>query len=78
MGMQTGENEQAMRKILDMTRFIGMTILILHFYHFCYTVFVDWGLQGEFSDRLMRQVNESGLFTGFLKSKLFALGFILL
>ena len=30
--MQTGENEQALRKILDMTRLISITFLVLHFY----------------------------------------------
>ncbi len=37
--MQTGENEQALRKILDMTRLISIAILVLHFYYYCYTAF---------------------------------------
>ena len=39
MAMQTGENEQALRKILDMTRLISIAILVLHFYYYCYTAF---------------------------------------
>ena len=33
MAVQTGENEQAMRKILDMTRLISIVILVIHFYY---------------------------------------------
>ena len=36
MAMQTGENEQGLRKILDLTRMISITLLILHFYYYCY------------------------------------------
>jgi hypothetical protein len=43
MAMHTGENEQALRKILDMTRLISITILLIHFYYYCYSVFEIWG-----------------------------------
>ncbi|PZR24562.1 MAG: hypothetical protein DI535_22005, partial [Citrobacter freundii] len=33
MAVQTGENEQALRKILDMTRLISIVILVIHFYY---------------------------------------------
>jgi hypothetical protein len=42
MGMQTGENEQAMRKILDMTRLISIVILVIQFYYYCYEAWVQW------------------------------------
>lgn len=32
----TGENDQAMRKILDMTRLISIAVLVIHFYKECY------------------------------------------
>ncbi len=32
MAMHTGENEQGLRKILDMTRLISIALLIFHFY----------------------------------------------
>jgi len=31
MAMQTGENEQAMRKILDMARLISIVIYVIYF-----------------------------------------------
>lgn len=37
--MQTGENEQALRKIIDFTRLLSIGLLVLHFYIFCHPVF---------------------------------------
>jgi len=76
--MQTGENEQAMRQILDMTRFIAITILVIHFYYYCYAAFSSWGVVSVFSDRILSNTQHSGLFSFFNKSKLIALGFLLI
>lgn len=76
--MQTGENEQALRKILDMTRLISIVILVLHFYYYCYAAFHQWGLASGFSDRLLENIHGTGLFNTFNKSKLIALGFLLI
>ena len=35
MAHQTGENEQALRKILDLTRLIGIVMLIVYLYVTC-------------------------------------------
>ncbi|NGF55548.1 type IV secretory system conjugative DNA transfer family protein [Parapedobacter sp. SGR-10] len=74
--MQTGENEQALRKILDMTRLIGIVILVIHFYYYCYGAFAAWGLVSEFSDRLLGNIRNTGMFSSFHRSKLIALGFL--
>lgn len=74
--MQTGENEQALRKILDMTRLISIAILVLHFYYYCYTAFEQWHLTVTLTDRLMGNIRNTGLFNNFQTSKLFALGFL--
>ncbi|UCS95758.1 YWFCY domain-containing protein [Echinicola marina] len=74
--MHTGENEQALRKILDMTRLISITILIIHFYYYCYSAFEVWGLSSTFSDRILGNIYKTGLFSNFHKSKLIALGFL--
>jgi len=76
MAMQTGENEQALRKILDMTRLIGIVILVIHFYYYCYGAFAAWGLVSEFSDRLLGNIRNTGMFSSFHRSKLIALGFL--
>lgn len=74
--MQTGENEQALRKILDMTRLISIATLVLHFYYYCYTAFMQWRLTTTITDRLMSNIQGTGLFNNFQTSKLFALGFL--
>jgi hypothetical protein len=74
--MHTGENEQALRKILDMTRLISIAILVLHFYYYCYAAFEKWHLTATLTDRLMSNIQGTGLFNNFRTSKLFALGFL--
>jgi hypothetical protein len=76
MVMQTGENEQALRKILDMTRLISIVILVIHFYYYCYAAFQDWGLSSALSDRILGNIYRTGLFGNFHKSKFIALGFL--
>ncbi|MNX78672.1 Type IV secretory system Conjugative DNA transfer [compost metagenome] len=78
MAMQTGENEQALRKILDMTRLISILLLGLHFYYYGYTAFKHWQFVSEFSDRIVGTIYKTGLFGSFYKSKLFALGFLII
>ncbi len=74
--LQTGENEQAMRGILDMTRLISLVILTLHFYYYCYEAFSLWGIVSELSDRLLVNIQNSGIFEEFHYSKLISLGFL--
>ncbi|HEX8331021.1 MAG TPA: conjugal transfer protein MobC [Segetibacter sp.] len=74
--MQTGENEQALRKILDMTRLISIAILVLHFYYYCYTAFELWQLTTTVTERLLRNVHNTGLFKNFHFSKLVTLAFL--
>lgn len=76
MAIQTGENEQALRKILDMTRLISIVILTIHFYYYCYGAFAEWGVVSEFSDRLLGNIRNTGMFQSFHHSKLIALGFL--
>jgi hypothetical protein len=74
--MQTGENDQAMRKILDMTRLISIAVLLLHFYVACYGAFAGWHWVSGMTDRLLANVVKTGLFSSLLKPKLLALGFL--
>src|ERR1700733_2082040 len=74
--MNTGENEQDLRKILDMTRLISIVILLLHFYYCCYQAFEAWELRSTLTDRLMGNIKRTGLFDRFVMAKLIALGFL--
>lgn len=74
--MSTGENEQGLRKIVDMTRLISIVILILHFYYYCYRTFAAWGFSAALMDRLMDNIILTGIFNHFISSKLIALAFL--
>ncbi|MFL9836200.1 YWFCY domain-containing protein [Flavobacterium sp. ST-75] len=74
--MNTGENEQALRKILDMTRLIGLLLLFLHFYYECYGFFSHCWLYSEFTNRILGNIQATGLYGWFHKPKLIALGFL--
>lgn len=74
--MNTGENEQALRKILDMTRLIGIILLGIHFYYYGYQVCRQIGLVSQFSDKILENIYKAGLFSFFHKSKLLALLFV--
>lgn len=76
--MNTGENEQALRKILDMTRLISIIILGIHFYYYGYAVFYELGIVSKFSDRILENIYKAGLFSFFHKSKLLALLFVII
>ncbi len=76
MAIHTGENEQALRKILDMTRLISIILLAIHFYYYCYAAFQEWHLVSKFSDTILGNIHNTGLFSNFHKSKLFTLGFL--
>lgn len=78
MSLQTSENQQALGKILDMTRFIAITLLAIHFYYYCYGAFRQWGLTIDFTDRLLLNIHRTGIFSSFIKSKLFALLFLVI
>ncbi len=78
MALQTGENENAMRKIVDMTRFMAITILVIHFYYYLYQAFVLWDFAPPFTARLLGNIRNTGLFNSFLYSKLIALGLLLI
>ena len=78
MAIQTGENEQGLRKIIDMTRMISIIVLLLHIYFYCYSAFKYWQLVSKISDRILADLLQAGLFTSFHKSKLIALGLLLL
>ncbi len=74
----TGENEQGLRKILDLTRFASIFILLLHFYYYCYKAFELWGIKSSITDRLMANITHTGLFSNEHTSKFIAIGLLLI
>ncbi|MGN6531212.1 MAG: conjugal transfer protein MobC, partial [Ginsengibacter sp.] len=76
--MNTGENEQGLRKSIDLTRLISLSILVIHCYYYCYRAFDYWQLTSIVSDRLLKNIAHTGLFRSFNNSKLIALGFLII
>lgn len=76
--MQTGEDTQGLRKIIDFTRLISLFILSIHFYISCYAAFQTWGFTTEMTNRIVLNIGKTGLFIGILKPKLAALLFLLI
>ena len=73
MSVKTGENEQGLKKIMDLTRAVAIIILLLHFYYHGYEVFQRFGWSTNQSDKLLLNIAKSGLFTPFYKAKVIAL-----
>lgn len=76
--MNTGENEQSLRAIIDLFRKGSIVLLVVHFYVFCYSAFQHWGLAPEIVRRILISLGETGVFKNLYISKLFALGLLLL
>jgi YWFCY protein/TraM recognition site of TraD and TraG len=76
--MVTGEDIHGMRKILHMTLWISVAVLLLHFYYFDYAAFRQWGLSSTLSDNILQVIGRTGLFNQVNTSKLIALAFLAL
>ncbi|MCH7414315.1 YWFCY domain-containing protein [Belliella sp. R4-6] len=76
--MGTGENEEALRKIIDLTRKVSFGILALHFYVYCYSSFEKWGFTHPISDRVLLNLQSTGIFNHILVTKIMALVLLLI
>jgi hypothetical protein len=72
----TGENDNDLRKILDLTRLLSVSLLLLHIYFTCYAAFEQWQLTSAFTYRIIRQISNAGLFSNFHSTKLLSLLFL--
>ncbi|MEO8947080.1 MAG: YWFCY domain-containing protein, partial [Mucilaginibacter sp.] len=75
--MQTGENEQALRKIIDFTRLISIAILMIHFYLSCYTKFLELHLTHKIVDHILLPLSKMGIFKTLVTAKLSALALLI-
>jgi hypothetical protein len=74
--MNTGENAEALRKIIDLTRKCSIVLLCLHFYVYCYSAFEVWHLTQPIVRRILLNLGNTGLFNHFYTSKAAALLFL--
>src|SRR4051812_9615084 len=68
--MNTGEDTQGLRKIIDFTRLLSLMILAIHFYISCYPAFVHWQWTAKITDKLIVNISKTGLFNGIWPAKL--------
>ncbi|MFI5452175.1 conjugal transfer protein MobC [Pedobacter sp. UC225_61] len=71
--MNTGEDIQGLRKIMDFTRLISLFMLSIHFYLCCYQAFAAWNFTAGITDRIIENISRTGLFTGLWRAKLASL-----
>ncbi|HSJ67852.1 MAG TPA: conjugal transfer protein MobC [Anditalea sp.] len=76
--MGTGENSEALRKILDLTRKGGVLILIFHLYREAETAVQFYGIKNRFVDHLLSELARTGLFDEFWYAKGFSLILIMI
>lgn len=76
--MSSSENEQGLRRIVDLSRLCSIALLCLHFYYYCYGAFKTWGLTAVITDRLLLNLQQTGLFTHLAYSKTAALVLLLI
>lgn len=74
--MNTGEDIYGMRKIADLSRWVSIALLLIHFYFTCYAAFREWGWTAPLSDRLLDNIVRTGLFEKPLRIKLISLAFL--
>jgi hypothetical protein len=60
--MNTGENLQGLRQVLDFTRLLSLAVLLLHSYISCHAAFHTWGLTHPLVDRVAWNIAQAFLF----------------
>ncbi|HTE00567.1 MAG TPA: conjugal transfer protein MobC [Mucilaginibacter sp.] len=71
--MQTGEDINGLRRIMDLTRLISIFILAIHFYISCYQSFAGWHWTAAITDRIISYIARTGLFVNWWRPKLASL-----
>lgn len=74
--MNTGEDNQGLRKILDLSRMISVFLLAMHFYIRFFIVFSAWGWHSEITDKIIGQLSKLSVFEGWWLAKVLSLIFL--
>lgn len=76
--MNTGENQEGLKKILDFTRMGSLLFLGIHTYLVAYFWFEGWGLTHKWIDFLLIQLAKTGLFEGDFRLRILVLILLLI
>lgn len=72
----TGENEQALRIIIDFIRLLSIIVLMLNFHFYCYNTFEDWNLTSVVSDKMLISMYRMGILNNILQTKSISLALL--
>src|SRR5690348_10024589 len=72
----TGENEQALQKIIDFIRLVSLVVMLFHFYFYCHQAFDLWNLTFQIADEILKSISNTGLFMDIYISKIYTLGLL--
>lgn len=76
--MNTGENQEGLKKILDFTRMGSLALLGIHTYLIAYFWFEAWGLTHDWIDFLLIQLAKTGMFEGEYRLRILVLILLLI
>lgn len=76
--MATGENEQALQRIIELLRLLSIVVLLLHFYIFLHGVLLQMNMTHELLDHIVNAVRRVGTFTTAMNTKIFCVGLLLI
>jgi hypothetical protein len=76
--MNTGEDTQGLRKILDLSRMISVFLLAVHFYIRFFQVFLAWGWHSDITDKIVAKLAALDIFDGWWLAKIAALVFLVI
>ncbi len=76
--MNTGEDTQGLRKILDLSRMISVFLLAAHFYIRFFQVFLAWGWHSDITDKIVAKLAALDIFDGWWLAKIAALVFLVI
>lgn len=76
--MNTGENEQGLRTIIDFVRKASFIVLIIHFSIVCYAAIEEWGKVPDIIQRILSNIAGNTIFRNHYYAKLFAIGLLTL
>lgn len=76
--MDTGENSQGLRAVIDLLRKASIVLLLLHFFIHLYSAWEHWGLTTKLITRILLGFGKFSLFDSFLIIKAASLGMLCL
>lgn len=76
--MNTGENQQALQKIIDFIQLMSVVLLLLHFYAYCHPSLTKHNATVGIVDTVIVHISRTGIFNNILANKAIIAGMLVL